>query len=87
MQENVFSTLSLMAVGMTTVFLILILVVLTGHVLILVVNSWGVDDKSNSGNQELNTSITKQQLAAIQSTVEIVTGGKGRIEDIKRLDQ
>lgn len=86
MQDNVFTALNLMLVGMITVFLILSLVVISGYFLTLFVNSINGGSQDNIGNTSKSLNISTKQIAAIETTVEIITGGKGKITDIERLD-
>ncbi|MBV6643867.1 MAG: hypothetical protein KI790_00370 [Cyclobacteriaceae bacterium] len=78
--ENAFSTaLSLLGVGMITVFVVLALVVLVGNVLISFVNRF-------SPQVELpkTAEIDSARVAAITTAVEIFTKGKGRITKIEK---
>jgi oxaloacetate decarboxylase (Na+ extruding) subunit gamma len=86
MKDNVFTALNLMLVGMITVFLILLLVVASGYFLTLIVNSLNGDKKDNTDITSKSLNISPKQIAAIQTTVEIISGGKGRITEIERLD-
>lgn len=70
-----FSTaLSLLAIGMITVFIVLLLVVVTGNILIRVVNRMTSDD----------IQIAPSKVAAISAAVEAFTNGKGRITRIEK---
>ncbi|MCP4456844.1 MAG: oxaloacetate decarboxylase [Cytophagales bacterium] len=72
-----FSTaLSLMAIGMITVFVVLLLVVITGKVLTRLVN-WldkGAEDAA----------IAPVKVAVISAAVEVFTEGKGHITKIDK---
>ncbi len=83
-------------VGMITVFVVLTLVVLTGRTLIFLVNKYGpVSGKTAIKNRDFKpllpsssstkSGIPKKQLAAILSTVEIVTHGKGKVTNIEKI--
>ncbi len=85
-------------IGMITVFVVLSLVVLTGKLLILLVNKFGpVPQKAQIKRSDFapiltdqlstSTYIEKKKLAALVSTVEIVTQGKGRILKIEKESQ
>ena len=81
--------INILIVGMVTVFIVLSLVVLTGRVIIFLVNS-RVAPESKPG--DLPTPQTAEvysplpmHLAAIVATVEVVTQGKGQITKIKKL--
>lgn len=72
-----FSTaLSLMAIGMITVFVVLLLVVITGKVLTGVVN-W-LDKRAGDGAIEPVT------VAVLSAAVEAFTEGKGHITKIEK---
>ncbi len=74
--EPEFSTaLSLLAIGMITVFVVLLLVVLTGNFLIRLVNRLVPD---HGGDLE------PAKVAAITGAVEAFTEGKGRITKIEK---
>ncbi len=72
--DTEFSTaLSLMAIGMITVFVVLLLVVITGNILIRLVNRF-----------EKSETIATSKVAAISAAVETFTGGKGHITKIEK---
>ncbi len=98
MNSEIQHALLVLLVGMITVFIVLSLVVLTGKLLILMVNKYGpVSQKTKIQrrdfvpllNESLNSSsfIEKKKLAALVSTVEIVTQGKGTILKIEKESQ
>ena len=81
--------IDILIVGMVTVFIVLSLVVLTGQLIIFLVNSRTVSESQSSN---LPTSQTPEpytplpmHIAAIVATVEAVTQGKGQITKIKKL--
>lgn len=75
MENNLSSALSLLIIGMITVFVVLLLVVLTGKVLILIVNRF---------SDEETEKVSAVKVAAIAAAVELVTKGKGYINKIER---
>ncbi len=82
-----------MGVGMITVFLILGLVVLSGQGLIRVVNRFfpapvvAIPEKVPVAPIPPSPKTTNQAtLAAIVSSVDIITQGQGRVKSIKKLD-
>lgn len=96
MDPNIQKALLVFLVGMTVVFIVLCIVVLTGKTLIFLVNKYGpVSSKTSIRREDFkplltdslsNTSdLNKKKLAAIVSTVEIVTQGKGRILNIEKV--
>ena len=79
----------LLLVGMITVFIILSLVVLTGRILIRVINRYfSEEEKINYAykvpyiDEEI---IARKKLAVLAAAVEVATGGKGRITEIKKV--
>ena len=86
---NVFADASLLlGLGMITIFSILLLVVLIGRGLILVVNRYMPPSSPVLGEQEKSSEegFSAQTLAAIVGTVEFVTGKKGRITNIEKIE-
>ena len=81
MSENIELALSLMGIGMFTVFVILFMVVAGGNILIKSVNKFVPE----TIRQEVVKSDQKK-LAAIIAAVNAVTGGKGRIEKITKIN-
>lgn len=88
--ENIERALSLMGVGMITVFVVLSLVVLAGNLLIRIVNRLSPQAKSDrtdvgqSGKPNADQ-LSPGKIAAIASAVFHVTGGQGNIEKIEKL--
>lgn len=86
MSEDLSTALVLLGVGMITVFLVLSLVVIVGHLLISFVNRFLppaiVVDKNRNKSPEIRPS----QIAAITAAVEVFTRGKGRIVSIKKTE-
>jgi len=70
------TALQVMLIGMVTVFIILALVVLTGKVLIYLVNRFSPPSPQGPNEDE-------GEIAALIAAVDIITEGKGRIESIK----
>ncbi|HYQ58519.1 MAG TPA: OadG family protein [Draconibacterium sp.] len=78
--------LKLMLTGMSTVFFILIMVVVLGNIIIRVTNRFAVvvadaPSRAPQAQNEINAS----KLAAIVSAVEITTKGKGRITSVEKM--
>ena len=84
--ENIEKGLLLMTVGMSTVFVILLLVINLGKVLIAVVNKYAPEEVVEKKRPVAKTlsAIPEQTLAAIVSAVSIVTGGKGQVTKIEK---
>ena len=66
---------------MITVFVILSLVVVLGKILILTVNKFFPEETVSQA-----PSLSAKKIAAITATVEFLTGGKGKITGIRKLD-
>lgn len=90
MKPELVDAFGYLAIGMTTVFVVLALVVVTGRVLI-----WGVNritkelpsvKRSASSITEIRQEISPQKMAAIVAAVEIVTKGKGKVSSIKKVN-
>ena len=86
MSETFNEGLVLFAVGMITVFTILGLVVLTGKMIIRIVNHFTPDKPLISDVTHSRDANISKHIAAIVTTVDIVTQGKGRIKNIKKID-
>ena len=88
MNPEVLKALSILVVGMITVFIVLGLVVLTGKVLIRIVNYYTPDivNTKKSLLAAANEEIRKEKVAAIVAAVDIITKGKGKITSIKKVD-
>lgn len=83
--ENLNEALGLLVVGMITVFVILGLVVFIGNMVIRLTNRFipyaqvrAVAEKASGKNAN------PQKLAAIVATVDIITEGRGKIENIEK---
>ena len=91
MSENLQTALTVLAVGMTTVFTILSLVVLTGKVLINIVNRFvpapviATSKRSKTALSKKDQKQEKEKVAAIVAAVEALTGGQGKIVSIEKL--
>ncbi len=76
--DQLSTAFTLLGVGMITVFVVLSLVVLTGNLLIRMVNALNADSPGPTSDDD------KGAIAAITAAVEIVTHGTGRITKIER---
>jgi len=78
--------LKLMLTGMSTVFFILIMVVVLGNIIIRITNKFAVVTATHTGGRTLMPGdIEPKKLAAIVSAVEISTKGKGKITSIEKV--
>ncbi len=82
MEENLKLALSLMIIGMSTVFAILFLVVAGAKIMIRWVNKFHPDQAADLGFLKADN----KKLAAIVAAVNIVTRGKGKIVRISKID-
>jgi len=83
--NNFGEAIVLMAVGMSTVFSVLVLVILTGKLLIFMVNKYAPEEEQPEAKRN-NTSVINPSVAnAIMSAVNTITGGKGKVEKIEKL--
>ncbi|MCK9158915.1 MAG: OadG family protein [Bacteroidaceae bacterium] len=85
--ENLETALMLMVVGMTTVFVILLLVIGLGKVLIAFVNKYIPEEVVHVKNKTVQSSppAPANVMAAITAAVNVVTHGKGKVEKIEKV--
>ena len=86
MSESFSTALSLLAIGMITVFFVLAIVVLSGNLMIFLVNRFAPREKitlEKIPDQTVRPSV----LAAINAAVEVFTEGKGKIIKIEKSKQ
>jgi len=89
--ENIQTGLLLLAVGMPTVFVVLLIVIYLGKGLIALVNKYAPEEiivkkqvaATANATIQANT-IPNQETAAIISAVSMVTGGKGKVTKIEK---
>lgn len=79
-----------MAVGMTTVFAILLIVINLGKGLIVLVNKYAPEEmvvkkQVTPQRQAPAAGIPNQTTAAIVSAISVMTGGKGKVVKIEKL--
>ncbi len=88
MTQDLHTAINILIVGMITVFIVLSLVVLTGRLLITIVNRWA--DKQARLQKESSPNIFERpdplpsHIAAIVAAVDVVTQGRGHITNIRR---
>ena len=86
MGQNIGNAISIMLVGMATVFLILWLVVIIGNLIIRITNKYfpaAETVKNQKGKSTESASVGK--IAAIVAAVDIVTSGKGNVTKITKV--
>jgi len=79
--------LKLLAIGMSTVFTTLLIVVIVGNLIIRFVNKFipeAVVVKAQVTNKTVTSAIGSNKLAAIVSAIDIVTNGKGKVTSVER---
>jgi len=91
MTDDIQTGLLLLVVGMITVFTVLGMVVLTGKLLIAVVNRTYRVTPAQVGTYTPKRTISatgseKRKLAAVVAAAFIMTKGKGRIQRIQRVE-
>lgn len=86
MPETLYSAFTLLLIGMITVVLILSLVVVSGNILIRLVNKYlpSTTEKYKFDLPSNKTAIPAKKIAVIVAAVEAVTEGKARIVKIER---
>ena len=82
MDATISTALSLLLIGMLTVFAVLTLVVFTGKLLIFIVNALS---KEVVPLRAVNQGVEKSKIAAITAAVEAYTRGRGSIQKIEKL--
>jgi oxaloacetate decarboxylase (Na+ extruding) subunit gamma len=84
MEHDLNSALSILLIGMLTVFFILWLVVVIGNLIIMVVNRYWPAPQGPVKRGGKSGAITSGTMAAIVAAVEAVTGGKGKVTKIEK---
>ncbi len=83
--SNIEIGLTLLAVGMITVFVILSIVVLAAKTLIFFTNKMDLSPTPVAKKKSNNVSISNKKLAILTSVVSHVTAGQGKIKEIRKL--
>ena len=85
--SDIGDALILLGVGMITVFLILALVVVSGNLLIKVINKYAPEPvKKLTRARRAATGTAPEVVAAIAAVVETVTGGHGKVDSIQKIE-
>ena len=84
MEDTLYFSGMLMAIGMTTVFIILALVVLGGKLTIIITNKFAPATETLIVQPVSSSNIESTKIAAITAVVESVTQGRGHIQEIKK---
>lgn len=83
MEDSLYFGAILMAVGMSTVFLILTLVVLGGKVMIFIINKYAPEPDPLATQLAPSGSTSLSKIAAITAVVKTITQGRGQVTEIK----
>ncbi|MBO4907061.1 MAG: OadG family protein [Bacteroidaceae bacterium] len=87
--DNINIGLELMAVGMATVFLILIIVIQLGKLLISMVNKFAPEEavapKKTAAVAQPAATVDAGTMAVLAEAVKQITGGKGKISKVTKL--
>ena len=83
MESTVSNAFLLLGIGMITVFVVLSIVVLSGKLLILIINKYAPEPVKDLG---LKTPlVSTKEIAVITAVVDHITKGKGRIDSIEKI--
>lgn len=85
MEGNVLEALKLLCVGLTTVFVVLLLIIMLGNSLIAFVNRFIPEDEKPATPQASSSAISPKVASAIAAAVAQLTGGKGKVEKIEKI--
>ena len=81
MTSDISTALTLLVIGMITVFIVLFLVVLTGNLLIMLVNRYSFSEK----RAEEDGPVDSRKIAAIVAAAEVITSGEGSVSKIEEI--
>jgi oxaloacetate decarboxylase (Na+ extruding) subunit gamma len=85
MESNLSNSLLLLLIGMSTVFVILFIVVTGGNFLIRLVNKIELDVHEVPFTKIKTEIISPSKEAAIHAVVNVLTHGKGKVENIEKI--
>ena len=83
--SNIEYALMLMVVGMSTVFIILLIVIYLGKGLIALVNRFAPEEETKKKPKVAASTADAGAMDAIKSAVNILTAGKGQVIKIEKL--
>jgi len=75
--------LSLLVVGMTSVFVVLALIVLLGKLTLAIANRYPEVKKAKRGRDQ--STISSEIMSVLIATVDFETEGRGRVERIEKI--
>ena len=79
------SVWTLLVVGLGTVFCALLLIIGMGNLLISVINRFFPEEEPKAQVATANAAIAPNIKAAIESAVNTITAGKGKVESIEKI--
>lgn len=82
---NIPEALKLLAVGMITVFFILLIVIYLGKALIAIINKLAPEQPKQVANTSSAIPVDSNTSAVIQAAINQITGGKGKATNIRKL--
>ncbi len=86
MEGNLLEGVKLMAIGMVTVFCILLIIIYFGKALISFVNKFCPEEEAPVAKAATSSAAIDPQVAqAIALAVNNLTGGKGKVEKIEKI--
>jgi len=83
METTASNAFLLLGIGMITVFAVLSIVVLSGSILISLVNKYAPDPVKES--KLIIPLISNKEIAVLTAVVDHVTNGRGKIESIEKI--
>ena len=83
--ETTYSPLFLMVVGLTTVFAVLLLVILTGKLLILMINKFAPEEVKKTVQAAGNGQVDPTVRQAIEAAIRQLSGGKKEVANIEKI--
>ena len=85
MEGNISEAIKLMFIGITAVFVALILIILLGNLLIRLVNKYAPEEEKPVAKQSNIATINPNVAQAIKAAVKTIIGGKGAVTNIEKL--
>ena len=77
--------ITLMIVGMVTVFAVLLIIIFLSNLLISIVNKVAPDEEAKAKVAPKPAIISADVMEVIKQTVSQITGGKGTVADVKKV--
>ncbi len=77
--------ITLMVIGMVTVFAILLIVIYLSRLLISAINRFAPEEVQPARRQSGGTDVSPVTMKVIAAAVSRITGGKGTVKSVERL--